>query len=250
MKLGKKPFVDNGKDFKLSSYAVVPLPKVPVRFGHGSIFADWGMLGNDLYGDCVFAGADHETMLFNKLGVAKKKLPFTAVNALSDYSAVTGFDPNEPGSDNGTEVRQALSYRRKTGVVDAKGNRHKIGAYVSIDPKNWLELMQATYTFGAVGIGFEFPESAMGQFNNGQIWDVVPGSPIEGGHYTPVVGSMSSSKKGTLVTWGKRQEFTRAFYEAYNDESWVFLSPEILNSAGTFRGLDISALAVDLAALA
>lgn len=249
MKLGKKPYVDNGKDFKFAKYTTAVLPKAPSRFGHGTLYTDWGMLGNDNWGDCVFAGGAHETMLFNRLGAAKTKVPFTAQSTLSDYSAVTGFDPNDPSTDNGTEVRVALSYRRKTGMVDANGVRHKIGAFVSLDPKNWVELMQAVYVFGVVGIGFEFPQSAMDQFNAGQIWDVVPGSPIEGGHYTPVVGSMSSAKKGTLITWARRQEFTRAFYETHNDESWVFISLELLNKAGTFRGFNLATLNADLASL-
>jgi hypothetical protein len=39
-----------------------PSKRLNARFA----VAHWGMLGNDHYGDCVWAGAAHETMLWNK----------------------------------------------------------------------------------------------------------------------------------------------------------------------------------------
>jgi hypothetical protein len=247
--LGKKPVVEDSRDFKLSSY-MVTLPTVPTRFGHGTLWTDWGMLGNDNYGDCVWASADHQTMLFTRLGPTRKGAVFTVHNTLSDYAAVTGFDPLDPSTDNGTDVRQALSYRRKTGVIDGTGKRHRIGAYVSIPPKDWKLMLQAVYIFGVAEIGFEFPSTAFDQFGRGVSWDVVPGATIEGGHDVPIVGSMTSSKRATCITWARRQEFTRAFYEKYNDETWVPLSLEILSSDGKgLHGVDLATLRADLAAL-
>lgn len=247
MKLGKKPFVADERDISFSAVLeTVALPTPPVRFGHGTLFSNWGMLGNDQYGDCVFAGGAHEVMLTNKL--AGRVVLFDDKHVLADYGAVTGFTPDNPDSDQGTDVRVALGYRRRTGLADSKGARHKIGAYVSIQPRNWDELMQAVYVFSAVGIGFEFPASAMTQFNRGLPWDVVPGSPIEGGHYVPVVGRSSRSTAG-VVTWGRRQGMTRAFYETYNDEAWAIVFPEELRNGVTERGMDLSQLQHALAAL-
>lgn len=248
-KLGKKPAVHRPIDFKFSRY-MPALPKAPAVFGFGKLYTTWGMLGNDRYGDCVFAGADHETMIWNKArhGI---DVPFSPKAALSDYSAVTGFDPTDPNTDQGTVVSDAMSYRRKTGLIDANGKRHKIAAYVSLDPKSWDQLVTASYIFGAVGIGFEFPDTAWAQFDAGHVWDVTdPNAQIDGGHYIPVVGSMDSSHKMTAVTWGKRQELTRAFYETYNDEAWAMLSEEQIRSDGTgLHGFDLATLQADLAAL-
>ncbi len=183
LKLGKKPAAPRPTDFKFTEFAAsIQLPPVPSRFGHGSAYADWKMLGNDHYGNCVWAGAAHEHMLLNKI-VHQADVSFDDSAVLGDYAAATGFDPNDPSTDNGTDVHDALSYRRLTGIADTTGTRHFIGAYVSLDPKNWEHLAQATYIFGAVGIGFEFPASAMDQFNAGELWDYVAGSKIEGGHY-------------------------------------------------------------------
>jgi hypothetical protein len=249
-KLGKKPATYDKRDLLFVSYekpASVSLPHVPKRFGHGSLVSSWGMLGNDQYGDCVFAGSAHETMLWN--AEANHNVSFNDTSVLSDYSAVTGFNPANPNSDQGTEVRQALDYRRSTGVVDATGTRHKIGGYVALEPGNWDQLLQATYIFSAVGIGIEFPGSAMDQFNQGKPWSVVPGASIEGGHYIPVVGHPSASMV-SVVTWAEKIAMTRAFYEKYCDEAYAILSEEMLSSKGKSREhFDLAQLQADLAAL-
>jgi hypothetical protein len=249
LKLGKQPAEPRPTDFKFAEFAAsISLPNVPARFGHGKAFSDWKMLGNDRYGDCVWAGAAHEHMLFNKV-IQHTEVPFDDQSVLGDYSAVTGFDPNDPSSDKGTNVHDALSYRRHTGIADSNGSRHMIGAYVSLDPKNWDHLEQAAFIFGAVGIGFQFPQSAMDQFNNNEPWDVVPGSPIEGGHYVCVVGSVDSPTQATAITWGRRQPFTKAFYEQYNDESWAYVTPEELHNGAGFHGFDMDKLNQFLTAL-
>lgn len=257
MKLGKKPFVPDARDIRFSVVrAAVTLPTPPAHFGHGLMFKDWLMLGNGPddtvvpgfqgAGDCVFAGAAHETMETNKL--AGHTVKFDGKAVISDYSAVTGYVVGDDATDNGTEVRQALKYRQKVGVVDAKGVRHKIGAYVSINPKSWDELMQAAYVFSAVGIGFEFPDTAMTQFGQRMPWDVVPGATIEGGHYVPVLGR-SSLNIGGAITWARRQGMTRSFYETYNDEAWAIVYPEELKNGKTERGMDLAALNAALLAL-
>jgi hypothetical protein len=216
LKLGKKPATEDARDITFRAIAPpsIVLPTPPARFGHGTLYKGdlWLMLGNGPddtvapgfagAGDCVFAGAAHETMETNRL--AGRRVPFTGAAVISDYSAVTGYVIGDDTTDLGTDPRDALKYRRSTGVVDANGVRHKIGAYVRLDPKDWDQLMQAVYVFAAVGIGFEFPASAMEQFDHGEPWDVVPGSPIEGGHYVPVMGR-SGLNTGGVITWARRQ---------------------------------------------
>src|SRR6266567_8671963 len=251
LKLGKQPAAPRPTDFKFAEFAAaIQLPSVPSRFGHGTAYADWQMLGNDRYGDCVWAGAAHEHMLLNKV-VQGVDVPFDDNAVLGDYTAATGFNPNDPSSDNGTDVHAALDYRRKTGIADTNGTRHKIGAYVSLDPKNWQHLEQAAYIFGAVGIGFEFPDTAMSQFNAGEPWDYVPGTPApKEGHYVPTVGSLHAADQASAISWAKRQVFTVAFYEQYNDESWVYITPEELHSDGTgLHGFDLEKLNSYLSAL-
>lgn len=247
LKLGKKPARAGAVKFAFATYANTnALPTPPAMFGHETLVdrTGWGMLGNDQYGDCVFAGAAHETLMWN--AEAKRALSFTDAAVLSDYSAVTGFDPNDPNTDQGTDVQAAASYRRKTGIVDAKGNRHKVAAYLSLKPGNLTELYQAIYLFGAVGIGIQFPASAMDQFNKGHPWSVVPDATIDGGHYIPIVAKRHYLE---CVTWGKVQPMTNAFFRLYCDEAIVYLSEEMLINGKSPELFDYASLQSDLKAL-
>lgn len=246
MKLGKKPARQGAMKFKLANYIdLSALPKPPKTFGHeGLIGSDWSMLGNDQYGDCVWAGAAHETMLWNK--TAGRTVTFDDKAVLSDYSAVTHFNPSDPNSDQGTDMVEAASYRRKTGIADAQGNRHQVAAYLSIKPGSLTEHYIAMYLFGAVGIGIEFPASAMDQFNKGKNWSVVSGSRVEGGHYIPLVAKRTNLE---CVTWGKIQKMTLGFFRKYNDESVAYVSEEALTNNKSPEGFDSAQLQADLAKL-
>lgn len=250
--LGKRPALDDARDLLARDYldvaaAVRGLPK---RFGHGLDFLGdaWGMLGNAGAGDCCFAGGAHEEMVDAK-AMLSEDLLFTDESVLSDYSAVTGYDPNDPSTDQGTFVREFMGYRQKVGLIDGVGNRHKIGPYLSIDPRDWDLMLACVYSFGAVGIGFNFPRSAWQQFDNGEPWSVVPGSPYEGGHYVPILGTMNAASEATCVTWSRRQILTREFYAANNDEAWAYV-PGITRPDGTsFHHVDVERLHSDLEAL-
>jgi hypothetical protein len=249
LKLGKKPARPGAVTFKLAAYLLKPrLPTPPKVFGHESLVGShWSMLGNDHYGDCVWAGAAHETMLWNK--EADKTVTFSNGAVLGDYSAVTGFKSDDPATDNGTDMQVAASYRRKTGVVDAKGRRHTVQAYLALKPGDSDQLALAMFLFGAVGIGFKFPTTAMGQFNARKPWSVVSGAKIDGGHYVPGVGR---DEQGNIVvvTWGRTQSMTPAFYKRYCDEVVAYVSEESLDSAGRSReGFNLAQLETDLGAL-
>lgn len=170
LKLGKKP-ASNQVKFKLSNFIDPSVfPKVPAVFGHENSVVDWQVLANDSVGDCVIAGGAHETMLWN--ASCGKKVLFDDKAVLSDYSAITGYNPADPNTDQGTDMKAAASYRRTTGLIDASGNRHKIAAYLAITPGDIKEHYIAMYLFGAIGIGILFPDYAMDQFSQGKAWSV------------------------------------------------------------------------------
>ena len=249
LKLGKTKARPGAVKFKLAKYVVkAELPTPPKVFGDQDLVTgSWGMLGNDDYGDCVWAGAAHETMLWNK--EANSVVAFQTKGVLSDYSKVTGFDPKDAeDTDNGTDMQVAASYRRKTGVKDANGKRHKVAAYLALKPGDYNQLVLAMYLFGAVGIGIQFPESAMKQFDQGKPWSVVPGPKPKDGHYIPGFGR---DKKGNIivVTWGKLQLMTPGFYRRYCDEVVAYISTEALTNGASRNGVKIDQLKADLKAI-
>lgn len=245
MKLGKLTPTYDHRDLLMSRYLDPrKLPEIPEAFGHEGVISDWRMLSNDKVGCCVISGAAHETMLLSAMG--GNGHVFNDTGVLADYTAITGYDPLNPITDQGTLVRDAMNYRRNVGVMDALGFRHKIRAYVSIEPGSWSNLMAALYIFGTVGIGIQFPNSAMDQFNVGQPWSVVPGAVTNGGHYVPLVGFRRNLY---CVTWGKEQQLTRTFYERYCDEAWTFVTEEYLQQGKTPEGFSLADLMSDLAAV-
>jgi hypothetical protein len=252
LRLGKRSATDDARDLLFTKYVdATQIPSPPAEFGHGDLFPPkgWGMLGNDEWGDCAWAGPAHETMLLTKEG--GKPAAFTTAGVLSDYSAGTGFDPKAgpPGNnptDQGSNVRDVLNYRRKTGIVDAHDSRHKIGAFVKLETGNLAHVYQALYLFQAVGIGLQMPTTAMSQFNEGQPWSVVDGAKIEGGHYVCCVGKHQNID---LVTWGALQQMTVGFFEKYCDEAWAYISTEDLASEKNPDGFALSQLKEDLAEL-
>lgn len=248
LKLGKKPATHDERDLKLTKYLTPALKVAPKGFGHQALVKHWGMLANDTIGDCEIARSMHATMLWN--AASGRPVPsFTDQTAVEMYSAVTGYNPDDPDSDQGTNMRDSLRYAQKTGVPDANGGRHKIGAYLSIDPKDTHALLQALYLCDGVAMGFEFPSSAMDQFNAGKPWTVVHGSPIEGGHAVEVV-ARPSAEGLDVITWGAVQRMGFGFYSTYNDEAWAVISTEALNGQGkTAEGFNLAQLQADLAAL-
>lgn len=259
-KLGKLPAAPKPTDLRLGKYLdhEAVLPKVKIPFGFGKAL-EWQMFGNGPddsvrkgfqgAGDCVWAGAAEETRVFNRER-GGHDVAFTGKSVISDYSAVTGYVIGDNSTDQGTDMGDAANYRKKTGVVDASGTRHKIAAWVRLEPGNFGQLLVATYVFTCTGIGIVFPDSAWGQFDEpNPTWDYVPGSPDDGGHYIPGLGA-DSADEITVASWAKRVRVTRAFIENQEDEAMVYLSLEQFRSDGKgLHGLDIEQLRADLALL-
>jgi hypothetical protein len=207
-------------------------PIRPRKVGHGGLIArqGWAMLGNDHYGCCVWSGAAHETKLWTYEG-SNKNTWFRDKDVLADYAQCTGFDPKRPETDVGTDMQKAAKYRQDIGIRDAYGHFHKILAYLAIKPGD-LELhLDAIWLFGAVGIGFLVPESAMDQNARGEPWTVVSQSKILSGHYVPAVSW--NGQYLDVVTWGATQAMSPQFLAKYNDESVCYLSTEMLRPDGT-----------------
>lgn len=245
-KLGKKPAVKNSVSFRLRDYlSLSKAPTPPSKGGHPSLVTDHSMFGNDTVGDCTCADVGHATKYWN--AEAGKSVAINTQNVLDMYSAITGYTPDDPSSDQGADMAAVAKYHQKTGLKDENGNHHKVAAYLAITPGNFDELKQAIYLFGACSIGWELPKSAQTQFDEKRPWSVVPGSPIEGGHDTLAVGYTPDYLE--IVTWAEVVQVEWAFVSKYMDEGIVKLSAEMLKNSKSLEGFNLVQLETDLKTL-
>ena len=84
------------------------------------------MLGNDQVGDCVIAAMLHYIMAAQ--ANVGKSVTFTTQQALDLYSAITGYNPSDPSTDQGTAWTDALAYWQSTGCCG-----HKILGWAAVD---------------------------------------------------------------------------------------------------------------------
>jgi hypothetical protein len=254
VKLGKKPARLGAYKLHLADYLdPLVLPQVPVNFGHENLIADYQVLANDSVGDCVIAGALHETMIWG--AESGRTVRVSDSCAIENYAAATGYDPAQvqpDGSnptDQGADVQAVAQWRIRPGIHDAGGVVHTIAGYAFVNPRSVTDIRTAAWLFGAVGIGFDLPASAMTQFDEGLPWTTVPGSPSLGGHYVPLVGWWSGY--GVGITWGRKQLITFEFIATHADEAIAYLSPDMLArpDGESPEGFDIAALRADLTAL-
>lgn len=244
MKLGKKPARINAAFLNFSAYVDTAVLSAPPEFGHDRAAADYGLLGNDIAADSVWAGAAHETMIW--AAESGDAVTFTPGAVLSDYAAVTGYDLEDPATDRGTDMQEAASYRRRIGVLDATGRRHQVAAYMALTPGDPDELALAAYIFGAVGVGLRLPDYAKDEFTAGKPWAVRHGVPgIEGGHYVSVVGRRDGMFD--VVTWGRVHQMDGGFYRRYCDEALAYVLPDMLTAASPV-GFNLGQLRADLEA--
>lgn len=239
-KAGLKPPRPNSVKMLFGTYFKADkLPAVPTKFGRPWLVKNsWGMLGNDVEGDCFWAGAAHETMMLHAdshIGIPM----FTTNTVLHDYHAATG------GGDSGTDMQEGYAWRQKIGIHDQLGGVHKIDIYTALRAKDERELELAVSILGVAGIGVKLPDNAESQFNYHEPWAVEPGAHVIAYHYVPVIGR-NSLGDWLIVTWGRIQAMTPEWFEEYNDEGIAFLSRDRLNTSGLSpQGLDLAALEDD-----
>jgi len=207
----------------------------------------WMMLGNDVVGDCTIADCGHQEML-RTANVGAITVPTTS-QVLALYSAITGYNPSDPNTDQGADELTVIQYLTATGWL---GNR-KLDGSANLDPTQLDQLKWAVCLFGASRLGLNFPDSAMNQFNAGDAWDYVAGAQLAGGHDVPIV---KYDGDGTIwiVTWGKLQPVTPAFMAAkfddgtpYVEEAHAELAFDWINAVGTSpSGFDLKALVEEL----
>jgi hypothetical protein len=216
----------------------------PASVNYYSSIGGGGMLGNDQYGDCVFAANGHLVEQQSKVG-SGKEIPVMTAQALAEYSKVTGFNPNDPSTDQGAMVQDGLNDLRKNGLAG-----FKIAAFAELKVTDMTSVKNAIAEFGAVDIGFNFPAIAMTQFNEGKPWDVVKNDGgNDGGHCVLVCGYDDTYLY--CYTWNAVQKMTYAFWDKYVEEAWAPVSQAWVNASTGLdpEGVSLATLGEEFSAL-
>jgi len=250
-KLGKQPKRSDQRTFKLSRYLKISeLPAAPPAVDWTKAVPHYGMLLNDQLGDCVIAGMMHLAMGWRANDGQAPAAPSDA-EVIAAYSAIGGYDPSDPSTDQGCNMLDALKYWRNNGITMG-GQMSRIVAFAEVDLSNDDEVKTALWLFGGLFSGFQMPKSAQ----NAPSWTVPscgehgkgkPGS--WGGHCAPLAAE-DSSGGFQAITWGGLMPTAHDFVADYCEEAYAVLSPVWIGQNGKAPcGFDLAALQADLAAL-
>jgi hypothetical protein len=242
VKLGRAPKRVDKRTFKLTDYVPV-FPPIPPAKNWGDGVSNWGMMKNDMVGDCAFAGMGHIIML----DTAANGNLFTPSDddVIGAYSAVTGYVAGDESTDKGTVLLDALNYWRQTGMAG-----HKILAYASISPTDIVMMKTAIYLFGGIYVGVDLPITAQSQ----AVWTVNgdgtgnsrPGS--WGGHCISL-GAYDQQFFG-CVTWGRNKYMTQPWWTLYGEEAYAVITEDWVPPAGAApNSFNMDQLKTDLAAV-
>ena len=197
----------------------------------------WGMLGNDSVGDCTCADVLHHRMLQASVAHALDPLTFSTADALSVYTAVTGYNPADPSTDQGAVMLDVQNYMKKF--------TNSIQGFVTLDAGNLSQIQAALYLFGGVDLGFNVPAYIM-QVPAGGSWSANGGDEtIEGGHAVLACGYGRSGFR--VVSWGTTYTANWAFWSQYVDEAYAWVSTDWIKANNISpSGVDLNGLLSDL----
>jgi hypothetical protein len=237
MKFGKKPYIRNRYALALSNYGSASKIAFPPVCAYERPI-DYQMLGNDSLGLCFEAGIWHQRMTWKAVANAGSPLLATTDLVVADYSAITGYDPSNPATDQGTDPNEGFAFYKANKVL---------AGYAALDLNNIDQLKGAIYTFGGMGLGIVVPQSMVDQINQGidPTWEFLPNDkPTNQGHYIYVSGY---GRNGVaIVSWGKVYHARWDFVSRWADQAEALIGLEWLKQSGRApSGLDLAGLLAD-----
>jgi hypothetical protein len=251
---GKLPKVVDERTLQLARYlpAASALAAPPLSIDYGAAVSVWGMMGNDLVGDCALAGQGHADLLW-AANAEHRRLRITQAMVIAAYSKVTGYVPGDQSTDRGTSLLDALRFWHKQGI-----DRQKVRAFVEVEPRDVENVKRTVDWFGCAYLGVELPDAVLPTSPSFlPQWACSPdGSPARqpnphNGHCVIYCGYNATGP--VAVTWGTTVQVSWAFHAAYCDELYAMLSPSWLKASWLEQInplFDAKTLAADLVAIA
>ncbi|GGF28097.1 hypothetical protein GCM10011611_37650 [Aliidongia dinghuensis] len=197
-----------------------------------------GMMLNDRLGDCTCAAYYHAQQVWtaNTLS-AMQTQPDVDVEKL--YVLACGYNPRVPGEGPGGNEQHVLTYLLRRGAPFGPNGqqKHKIAAFVEVDPRNTDDVKRTINDCGVAYIGFNVPQFIMPQppATPPRTWDVQDtDTNIIGGHAVVLAGYDASGAR--VISWGEYFTMTWAFFAQYVDEVYAIADPNWVAVKGTTPG--------------
>ena len=229
VKFGRRRPIAIGPHFRLANYlrSSLPAPPASCDYSPAAASALAQMYGNDILGDCVVAGGYH--IVGVETGNAGKAFIATEKQIESDYSAIGGYVPGDPSTDQGCDEVTAMNYWQNHGFCDGT----KSLGWLALNPSDVTEVMHAIHLFEDCVFGVELPDGWVSPFpqSSGFTWDVSGDPDPYNGHC--FIGCGYSSVGVKISTWGMLGTITWAAVAKYcaasaNGQLLVLITPDQL----------------------
>jgi hypothetical protein len=225
------------------------VPEHPPAADYLAVVSDFGLYGNDRYGDCGPVSVANSVKVVTRLGNELGEYSVSQEDVFDLYrrSGNPDFDPNDPGGpgDGGVDMQTMLEALLAGGI----GGRKPV-AFAKVDISNVDEVRAAIAYFGCVLFGVNLERAQQEQTDSTRVWDYSPSA--EWGGHAIAAGTYSSSSSGvdvSVVTWAEIVGCTDAFLERQLEEAWVVVWPEHLSHPAFLAGVDVDTLAAAYEAL-
>ena len=253
-KLGRKRPVARGPRLSLKNYLMRALPEPPpnIDYTNGAANALSEVYGNDKLGDCVIAGLAHIVGVFTG-DAGPAPFIYSPSQIIALYSAIGGYNPDDPSSDQGCDEQTALNYWQDKG---APAGSHNIAGWLAVDATDTVEWRTALWLFENLYFGIELPDAWINPVPaaSGFTWDVAGDPDPNNGHC--VVGVGYSKQGVTIATWGMTGLMTDQAIAKYathtaGGELYTVISQDAINKASQKapNGFDWSQLVADFDSL-
>ena len=211
-----------------------------------------GMMLNDTLGDCTCAAVYHALQVWSfNANPPIDTEPDPDVEKL--YILACGYNPRAGGEGPGGNEQHVLTYLLKHGAPTGSNGqaRHKISAFVEVDPRNIDDVKRTINDCGVAYIGFNVPQFIVPPPPNvpPDVWDVQStDTQIVGGHAVVLAGYDATGAR--VISWGQYYKMTWAFFSAYVDEVYAIADQTWIEAKGTSPGgLSLAELEVQMQAL-
>lgn len=221
-KLGRNPRRFDPRVPHLSALLADKVPAPPPRSvdytkGMGGRF---GVMLNDTLGDCTCAAYYHARQVWTFHAGREITEPDDDVKQL--YVEACGYNPKSRGEGPGGNEQDVLTFlHRKGAPIGPNGKqRHKIAAFVEVDPRNIDDVKRTIADLGVAYIGLNLPRNVYPlRGDPPRRWTVAKRKQqIAGGHAVVLTGYDRAG--AGFISWGKKYKMTWEFFTTYVDEAY------------------------------